>query len=109
MDLGADQERGLRREAQLFHDVRHGDEALVDTEVRVLGILDKPLVGEGVRPEYELEPVPFQNETLGNLTDSAAPMLNNTMGVLPPYTLKDKIAFDRMEASGQCPWMLWQK
>lgn len=24
-------------------------------------------------------------------------------------TLKDKIAFDRMEARGDCPWMLWQK
>ena len=24
-------------------------------------------------------------------------------------TLKDKIAFDRMEASGECPWMLWKK
>lgn len=24
-------------------------------------------------------------------------------------TLKDKIAFDRMEAQGHCPWMLWRK
>jgi glucose-1-phosphate cytidylyltransferase len=24
-------------------------------------------------------------------------------------TLKDKISFDRMEASGECPWMLWKK
>ena len=23
-------------------------------------------------------------------------------------TLKDKIAFDRMEARGDCPWMLWK-
>lgn len=24
-------------------------------------------------------------------------------------TLKDKISFDRMEARGECPWMLWQR
>jgi glucose-1-phosphate cytidylyltransferase len=24
-------------------------------------------------------------------------------------TLKDKITFDRMEAQGKCPWMLWRK
>jgi glucose-1-phosphate cytidylyltransferase len=24
-------------------------------------------------------------------------------------TLKDKISFDRMEARGQCPWMIWQR
>lgn len=24
-------------------------------------------------------------------------------------TFKDKIAFDRMESSGNCPWMLWKK
>jgi len=24
-------------------------------------------------------------------------------------TLKDKITFDRMEAAGRCPWMLWKK
>jgi len=24
-------------------------------------------------------------------------------------TLKDKITFDRLEASGKCPWMLWKK
>jgi glucose-1-phosphate cytidylyltransferase len=24
-------------------------------------------------------------------------------------TLKDKIAYDRMEARGQCPWMVWQR
>lgn len=24
-------------------------------------------------------------------------------------TFKDKISFDRMEAQGQCPWMLWKK
>jgi len=24
-------------------------------------------------------------------------------------TLKDKIAFDRMEAQGKCPWMVWKK
>jgi glucose-1-phosphate cytidylyltransferase len=24
-------------------------------------------------------------------------------------TFKDKIAFDRMESSGKCPWMLWKK
>jgi len=24
-------------------------------------------------------------------------------------TFKDKISFDRMEASGNCPWMLWKK
>lgn len=24
-------------------------------------------------------------------------------------TLKDKITFDRMEARGNCPWMMWQK
>jgi glucose-1-phosphate cytidylyltransferase len=24
-------------------------------------------------------------------------------------TFKDKIGFDRMEARGQCPWMIWQK
>ena len=24
-------------------------------------------------------------------------------------TFKDKIAFDRMEARGECPWMLWRK
>jgi len=24
-------------------------------------------------------------------------------------TLKDKITFDRMEASGKCPWMIWKK
>lgn len=24
-------------------------------------------------------------------------------------TFKDKISFDRMEARGQCPWMIWQK
>jgi glucose-1-phosphate cytidylyltransferase len=23
-------------------------------------------------------------------------------------TFKDKISFDRMEARGQCPWMVWQ-
>jgi glucose-1-phosphate cytidylyltransferase len=23
-------------------------------------------------------------------------------------TFKDKIALDRMEARGECPWMLWQ-
>jgi glucose-1-phosphate cytidylyltransferase len=23
-------------------------------------------------------------------------------------TLKDKITFDRMEAQGNCPWMLWR-
>jgi glucose-1-phosphate cytidylyltransferase len=24
-------------------------------------------------------------------------------------TFKDKINFDRMEARGECPWMLWKK
>jgi glucose-1-phosphate cytidylyltransferase len=24
-------------------------------------------------------------------------------------TFKDKISFDRMEAQGNCPWMLWKK
>jgi glucose-1-phosphate cytidylyltransferase len=24
-------------------------------------------------------------------------------------TFKDKITFDRMEARGDCPWMLWKK
>jgi glucose-1-phosphate cytidylyltransferase len=24
-------------------------------------------------------------------------------------TFKDKINFDRMEAQGSCPWMLWRK
>jgi glucose-1-phosphate cytidylyltransferase len=24
-------------------------------------------------------------------------------------TFKDKISFDRMEARGQCPWMIWQR
>ena len=24
-------------------------------------------------------------------------------------TLKDKITYDRMEAQGKCPWMLWKK
>jgi glucose-1-phosphate cytidylyltransferase len=24
-------------------------------------------------------------------------------------TLKDKISYDRMEAQGNCPWMLWRK
>jgi glucose-1-phosphate cytidylyltransferase len=24
-------------------------------------------------------------------------------------TFKDKISFDRMEASGACPWMIWKK
>jgi len=24
-------------------------------------------------------------------------------------TFKDKIAYDRMEARGECPWMVWQR
>ncbi len=24
-------------------------------------------------------------------------------------TFKDKITFDRMEAQGKCPWMVWKK
>jgi glucose-1-phosphate cytidylyltransferase len=24
-------------------------------------------------------------------------------------TFKDKITFDRMEARGTCPWMIWKK
>jgi glucose-1-phosphate cytidylyltransferase len=24
-------------------------------------------------------------------------------------TFKDKISYDRMEASGQCPWVVWKK
>ena len=24
-------------------------------------------------------------------------------------TFKDKITFDRMEAKGDCPWMVWRK
>ncbi len=24
-------------------------------------------------------------------------------------TFKDKIAFDRMEARGECPWMMWKR
>jgi glucose-1-phosphate cytidylyltransferase len=24
-------------------------------------------------------------------------------------TFKDKITFDRMEAQGNCPWMLWKR
>jgi len=24
-------------------------------------------------------------------------------------TFKDKISFDRMEAQGDCPWMVWKR
>ena len=58
VDLGSHQQCGLGREAHLGDKLGHRDEALVDKQVRIPGVLVKPLVGIGVGAEDGFQPVP---------------------------------------------------
>jgi hypothetical protein len=48
-------------ELQFLHQVRHGDETLVDSGVGVLGMYGEPPVGVAVTAEDELQAVPLFN------------------------------------------------
>jgi len=60
VDLRSYLERRFRRQTEFTNKVRHGDEGLVDDEICIFRVLDKPLVWEGVAAKYELEPIPFE-------------------------------------------------
>jgi len=102
------------RSANSFHVVESDD----DSMVTAMGPMrnDKLLVNGGffaLRPEVfdyiregeELVELPF-----ARLRERRLLATFRHLGFWQAMdTFKDKIAFDRMEASGNCPWMVWKK
>ena len=60
VNLGSDLKCRLRGQPVLRDKVRDGDEAFMNHEVRVLGLLHEPLVRVGVAGENKRQPVPVQ-------------------------------------------------
>ena len=58
--LGADQQRRFGAELHLVNQIGYRNEAFVDHQVRIFGILNKPFVRVGIGAEDELQPVPFK-------------------------------------------------
>jgi glucose-1-phosphate cytidylyltransferase len=102
------------RNAQSFHVVQSGDDGLVtqmgpmpQQEMWLNGgyFVLRPRVFDAIREGEELVEQPF-----------ARLIAQRQLGTYrwPGFwqcmdTFKDKISFDRMEAKGECPWMLWAR
>ena len=61
MDVGGDERCLPQRESEIVGQTLGCVEALVDHEVRALGIVDEPLVRIAVATEDEAQPVPVQS------------------------------------------------
>jgi glucose-1-phosphate cytidylyltransferase len=98
---------------QSFHAVHAGDDGMVtqlgampDQQVRVNGgfFVMRPQVFDYIREGEELVERPF-----GRLIAERKLAAFRWDGFWQCMdTFKDKIGFDRMEARGDCPWMIWK-
>jgi glucose-1-phosphate cytidylyltransferase len=102
------------RSAQSFHTVRFGDDGLVTS----MGAMNAGAVWinggffalrreifDHLKDGEELVEQPF-----ARLIERRALSTYRPDGFWQSMdTFKDKITFDRMEAQGNCPWMLWRK
>lgn len=100
------------RTAQSFHAIQADDDSFVS---RIGGISDsgfwinggffvlRPEIFDYMEPGDELVEAPFQR-----LIQQRKLLVYRYPGFWQSMdTLKDKIAFDRMEARGHCPWAVW--
>ncbi len=102
------------RSSQSFHAVHSGDDGIV-THMGVLP--DQPLWINGgffvLRPdifEYMHEGEELVEQPFARLIAERKLASFRWDGFWQCMdTFKDKIAFDRMEARGDCPWMLWKR
>jgi glucose-1-phosphate cytidylyltransferase len=99
---------------QSFHTVTAGDDGIVrsvgptaDLQNRINGgyFILRSKIFEYIREGEELVVEPFQR--LITERKLAAFRWDGFWQCMD--TFKDKIAFDRMEAQGDCPWMVWKK
>lgn len=101
------------RPSQSFHYVRSGADGRVtgigtahEADLRINGgyfVLRKEIF-DYMQPGEELVEKPFARLIEKNLLGA----YRHEGFWQPMDTLKDKIGFDRMEARGECPWMVWK-
>ncbi len=102
------------RSSQSFHTVRANSDGLVtgmgemnEGELWINGgfFALRPEIFDFIREGEELVVEPF-----GRLIEQRRLVTYRHSGFWQSMdTFKDKITFDRMEAQGACPWMLWRK
>lgn len=102
------------RSAQSFHTVQADADGLVagmgamnDVDIRINGgffVLRREIF------DYINEGEELVNEPFARLIEKRRLVAYQHQGFWGAMdTLKDKITYDRMEAQGKCPWMLWRK
>ena len=62
MDLCSNQQSLLRCEPHFLYEVRNGYKTFVDGEIRILGILHKPVIGIRIGAKDKFQVVPFKAE-----------------------------------------------
>jgi len=102
------------RSPQSFHVVRANGEGLV-SEISSMNQGDMWMNGGffALRPEifdYITEGEELVEKPFARLVEKRRLVTYQHHGFWQAMdTLKDKITYDRMEAQGKCPWMLWRK
>jgi glucose-1-phosphate cytidylyltransferase len=102
------------RPSQSFHAVRSSPEGVV-TQIEDIGATDywinagffclRREIFDYIQPGEELVEAPFQRL----IAERKLFALHYTGFWVAMDTFKDKIKLDRMEAQGNCPWMVWNR
>ncbi len=102
------------RSSQSFHAVYAGDDGIVthmgampDQPIWVNGgfFVMRPAIFDYIREGEELVEQPFQRL----IAERKLATFRWDGFWQSMDTFKDKISFDRMEARGDCPWMIWKR